>query len=193
MKYSRGSYRPLVPNDVTHKSDGTTDIVLVRKTGPNFICTIDTEVYDLIKGHRWSAYKAIAGKTYYAKTAIRKPDGQQTTIYIQHFVLPDAKEIDHKDGNGLNNRKENLRSATHSQNMMNRKKINNTTSRFIGVHWREDVKKFRAYISINKKRVDLGHFKDEVEAAKRYDEKAKELHGEFAQLNFPNTETQEMV
>jgi hypothetical protein len=184
---SRGPGRRLIPNKVMHNSDGTTEIILERKTGPLFVCTIDTLFYDLIKGHRWSAYRASGSKTYYAKTCVLKPDGKQTTLYIQQFILPDTDEIDHKDGNGLNNRKENLRPATHSQNMANRKKISkNTTSKFLGVHWREDVKKFRAYLSLNKKRFDLGHFHDEVEAAKAHDKAALAHFGEFARLNFPN-------
>jgi hypothetical protein len=163
-------------------------LVLERKSGLDFICIIDTSLYDSIKGFRWSAYKAIRGKTYYAKTAVRKTDGQQTTLYMQNFVFPDAEEIDHKSGDGLDNRRENLRPATHSGNMANRKKIKNTSSRFIGVHWRNDVKKFRAYISLNKKRIDVGHFDDEIEAAKKRDEKAREFFGEFAALNFPDAE-----
>lgn len=186
IKFVRGSYRPLIPNKVTHNPDGTSNIILVRKTGLDFVCIIDTSIYNSIKGYRWSAYRALKGKTYYAKTAVRKPDGSQTTLYMQQFVLPEAEEIDHKDGDGLNNRHGNLRSATHSQNMANRTQMGSRSSKFTGVHWREDIKKFRAYISVNGKRIDLGHFEDEVEAAKKHDDKAKELHGEFARLNFPN-------
>lgn len=186
IEFSRGTYRRLTPNKVVHNQDGTTCVVLERKSGPHLICIIDTSIYDLIKGFRWSVYRAAAGKTYYAKTAVRKPTGQQTTVYMQNFVLPDIDEVDHRNGNGLDNRRENLRPATHSQNMANRKKIEDTSSRFIGVHWREDIQKFRAHISVDRKRIDLGHFDDEIKAAKVRDKKAKEIYGEFAKLNFPN-------
>jgi hypothetical protein len=193
-KFSRGSYRRLIPNKVIHNPDGTTNVFLERKSGPPFVCVIDTPIYSLIKGFRWSAYRAAASKTYYAKTAVRKENGAQTTLYMQQFIFPEAEEIDHKDGDGLNNRRENLRPATHSQNMSNRKKFKNKafkSSKFLGVHWREEVKKFRAYITLNRKRLNIGHFEDEIEAAKKYDEKAKEIFGDFARLNFPDVKAGE--
>lgn len=86
--------------------------------------------------------------------------------------------LDHEDGNTANNRWSNLRRATHSQNMANRKLNRNNTSGFKGVSRRGDS--FRAYVNKNGKRVGLGTFPTAELAHAAYTEKARELHGEFA-------------
>ena len=104
--------------------------------------------------------------------------------------LTDPKiQADHKNLNGLDNRLENLRVATPRQNNINREKLNNCSSKYKGVN----VEKygFRVRIRIMNennisKRLHLGYFQDEIEAAKVYDEAAKKYHGEFAILNFPD-------
>lgn len=92
--------------------------------------------------------------------------------------------VDHKDCNPLNNQKINLRICNRSQNGMNRnKQINNLTSQYKGVSFRIERNKFRAYITLNKKTFNLGHFINEHDAAKAYNEAALKYHGEFARLN----------
>jgi len=93
-------------------------------------------------------------------------------------------EIDHKDGDGTNNRYDNLRPATHGQNMMN--KTTWAGSGYKGVSWSKHTKKYRARIQVNKKTHELGDYKSAVEAAKVYDAAAREHHGEFAKTNFDN-------
>jgi len=123
----------------------------------------------------------------------RKPITKKTLL--MHRLIMDADEnsfVDHIDGNGLNNKKENLRFATKSQNAQNKIRKNNSTSKYKGVHYasteKNNLKKpWKAYIQnphINKK-IHLGFFLTEEEAAKAYDKKALELFGEFARLNFP--------
>jgi hypothetical protein len=90
--------------------------------------------------------------------------------------------IDHKNRNGLDNQKSNLREATRSQNNANKKPTSFSSSRFLGVSKR--YSKWTARITKNGVTYDLGAFKIEDEAAKAYDNKAIELHGEFANLNF---------
>jgi hypothetical protein len=103
-----------------------------------------------------------------------------------HRVLIDCPinlEVDHIDGNKLNNQKSNLRICTHQQNMANQKKYKTNTTGYKGVTiWKQYI---RAQIQINKKRIYLGFFPDLISAAKAYDKKAKELWGSFARLNFP--------
>ena len=102
-----------------------------------------------------------------------------------HRLIMDAQErqeIDHADGNGLNNQKDNLRFCTHSQNHMNRKPTKGS-SKYKGVSWHKAAKKWNARITLNKKTVSIGYFDSEIIAAKAYDEKAIELFGEFAKLN----------
>jgi len=92
--------------------------------------------------------------------------------------------VDHLDGNSLNNRKSNLRVCTVSQNHQNRRWTYGS-SRYKGVWWNKKMKKWVAGITLKRKYIFIGHFADEVAAAKAYDRKAAELFGEFAYLNFP--------
>ena len=113
-------------------------------------------------------------------------------IYYEHRLiwlyyygyLP--KQIDHINRNPSDNRIENLRECTQSQNCMNsRKKRKGFSSKYKGVCWYKPSKKWQAVIQLNKKQIYLGRFDTKIEAAKVYDEKAIELFGEFAKLNFP--------
>jgi hypothetical protein len=96
-----------------------------------------------------------------------------------------AGRFDHKDGNGLNNTRSNLRPCTQGQNNMNQRKRKNATSRFKGVTWSAADEKWKACITANHVQHHLGYFCDEEEAARAYDKAARSLHGEFARLNFP--------
>lgn len=91
--------------------------------------------------------------------------------------------IDHIDRDKLNNTRENLRFATHSQNNQNKQKRKNSTSKFIGVSFRRDKNLWRARICIDKINISLGYFKIEAEAARAYNNKAIQLYGEKAKLN----------
>lgn len=92
-------------------------------------------------------------------------------------------EVDHKDGDGLNCRRTNLRAGTHVQNMGNRLKSVGLSSVFKGVSWSKDRSKWVAQISIAGKRTPLGRFESEVEAAEVYNVAAISVFGEFARLN----------
>lgn len=93
--------------------------------------------------------------------------------------------VDHINGNGLDNRRSNLRLATAFQNLANMA-IRPHTSQYKGVSYykhRTSYKKWVAEIRCNRKRVRLGAFESEIEAARAYNEAAKNLFGEFARLN----------
>lgn len=94
--------------------------------------------------------------------------------------------VDHRDRNKLNNRKSNLRIATKSTNAMNRPKPANNTSGYKGVSWNKERKLWDAHIQLNKVGKFLGRYDSAEEAACVYDFHARQLHGEFALLNFPN-------
>ncbi len=108
--------------------------------------------------------------------------------YIHRFIMnaPPHLEVDHENGDGLDNRKSNLRLATKQQNQMNQRvqKIKKS-SKYKGVSWDKSKSKWVSAIKKNYKRINLGRFLNEEEAAKAYDKKAIELFGEFAYLNFP--------
>jgi hypothetical protein len=91
--------------------------------------------------------------------------------------------IDHIDGNGLNNSRNNLRVATHSQNNANKGKTRRSNHKYKGVYYREDAKAFRVQFMCNKKFIQGGYFKNEDDAAREYNRLASEHLGEFAKLN----------
>lgn len=113
--------------------------------------------------------------------------GKKNRQFLHQFLLgvKPGFEIDHKDGNPLNNQRENLRHATHAQNCGNSKKRTETSSRFKGVHWNKAAGKWCVQISITGRRVSLGYFVIEEDAARAYDTAALKHFGEFARLNFP--------
>jgi hypothetical protein len=100
--------------------------------------------------------------------------------------VPNGIVVDHKDGNALNNKRENLRPATHGQNMANRIKTGASRSRYLGIkysRWR----KWFAVVRANGKQFQSQAFDSEESAAREYDRLARQHHGEFARLNFPNS------
>jgi HNH endonuclease/AP2 domain len=175
--------RLLKANQVTHQSDGTTVLVLERRNGEKIDCYLDTQDYDRVKDFRWSVGK-YKHTSYVQKALITKSDGRRTTLLMHSVLLPDARLVDHKDGNGLNNRRSNLRPATHRQNSGNARKIRRkTTSRYRGVSLHKCGRFVAAIRNGTAKRISLGLFVSEIEAARAYNRAASKIFGEFAKLN----------
>ncbi len=91
--------------------------------------------------------------------------------------------VDHENHNTLDNCRKNLRTATNSQNQMNRRSQKNSVSRHKGVHFYKRYQRWQSQISYNNKRIQLGYFKYEQDAALAYNEAARKYHGEFAYFN----------
>ncbi len=134
--------------------------------------------YEKLMQHKW--FVKIS-----PEYAVRKEKGK--TIYMHNEIMepPSGYIVDHIDHRSLNNSRSNLRLATKSQNCCNQKKKGGRTSKYKGVY-RDKRGHWRAKINFDGKTICLGRYKNEIDAAKAYDKAAKELHGEFAVLNFPN-------
>lgn len=110
------------------------------------------------------------------------------TIFLHHAVLnvPSYIHIDHVDGNGLDCRRQNLRLANNSLNHANIGKMRGEyTSKYKGVHWRKDRRRWSAEIKVEYRKIKLGCYETECEAAVAYDAAALFHFGEFAKTNFP--------
>lgn len=140
---------------------------------------VDDDDFDELNQYKWSFMRG------YATRSIKIGAGKYTRESMHSHIMGvvDGKEIDHINHIGTDNRKENLRFVTDSQNQMNRIQPKGFTSSYKGVDWHKRDKCWRAHIVINKKQIYLGHFKNEKDAALAYNKKAIELYGEFAHLN----------
>ncbi len=158
----------------------------IPMSGPKY-AIVDPEDYERLKGYEWIVKK---GKTsFYARRYVPRGKGKKETIVYLHqeiIQVPKGMMIDHKNHNAMDNRKANLRPATCSQNLCNRKKRSGSKyTKYKGVSWHKYNRKWAARIGIDKKEIYLGNFDNEIDAAKAYDEAARKYHGEFACLNFP--------
>lgn len=149
---------------------------------PNFQSLVDDSDYELVSQFKWFALRD--GKRVYAKRNI-KVDGKWTTISMHRFILgiTGSIKVDHRDNNGLNNQRNNIRQATKSQNAMNRGSPGNRTG-FKGVYVdRRSSRPFFVQVRTKGVRHCCGTFFTAIEAARAYNRKAVEVFGEFANLN----------
>ena len=157
----------------------------IRLTQGKF-AIVDPDDYPRLSKHKWRICRTKGKNVLYAERSIRLPNGKYSRLLMHRQIIhvPEGYVIDHINGNGLDNRKANLRPATVAQNAWNSKK-RNPRSGYKGVCFDKDKGLWRAAIVCNRKRIHLGYFKDKTTAAKAYDKAAKKYHGQFASLNFP--------
>lgn len=122
-------------------------------------------------------------RIYYA--AANERGTKPRVIKMHRLILsaPDGWHVDHINGDGLDNRRENLRLVNPQLNQANSRKHKPGTSRFKGVCWSRKANKWRAYVSVDRRQIHIGLYEEEMAAAQAYDLKAKELWGEHAHLN----------
>lgn len=153
------------------------------KLSDGMYAIVDIEDMALVSaGPKW--YTAMGVRTAYARRNFVGPDGVRTSQYL-HNLLTGFEKTDHINGNGLDNRRCNLREASQSENAYNRRKAAHGRSRFKGVSWNSKDRNWRVTITVAGKRRHVGQYADEAAAAAAYDTAAREAHGSFAALNFP--------
>jgi hypothetical protein len=146
---------------------------------------IDDSDAALLPETKWQAVERKG--LWYAVTRWKRADGKWTMIYLHVLILGKrpGSFIDHRNGNGLDNRRENLRHVTHCQNLANSPSRPDSSSRYKGVTFDKKTGRWQAQIAVENKRRWLGRYDTELEAAMAYDLAAREFQGEYARPNIP--------
>lgn len=146
------------------------------------VAIVDDADYGRVSQFKWTASNS--GCKWYAIRRPRVSPGKYQMVYMHRFIMEvDGRipEIDHKDGDGLNNTRANIRACTSTQNKQNRvKRKRPSTSRYKGVSWCSTHRYWVVQIVVDGKHKFLGTFHDEVKAGERYAAAAKLYFGEFA-------------
>ena len=147
-----------------------------------YLTKVDDEDYIKFASVRWYALVARSGVRAVRDVRI---NGERRHLHLSREILnaPRGRYVDHINGDTLDNRKQNLRFCTASQNQWNRQLGKNNISGFKGVFLDKRDDRWYPAITVNKKRISLGGFLNKKDAIKAYDKAAKHYFGEFAKLN----------
>lgn len=150
------------------------------------IAIVDDEDYERISQWRWHAHFNFINNTLSAIRKEKDENGKHHQVFMHNEIMNVANgfEVDHINHNRLDNQKSNLRICTHHENMFNRRSQDNSRSQYKGVAWHKHNKMWQANITVDRKQINLGYFKNEIDAAKAYDKAAQKYQGNFAFLNF---------
>lgn len=149
---------------------------------------IDEADLELVSGYSWSVHRHPRTGKVYARSG---SGGSNIMMHRLIAQTPEGLDTDHANNDSLDNRRANLRHATRSQNNANREKHSThagkpTSSRYKGVTWDREKRRWRAAIRVNGRAKRLGRFVDEIEAARAYDRAALAQWGDRSRINFPN-------
>ncbi|MFH1614851.1 MAG: AP2 domain-containing protein [Planctomycetota bacterium] len=157
------------------------------------VALVDDSDFDELDRYKWHALWDPCTQSFYAVRNVSIEQGKQTLVSMGREILGlergDNRQCDHKNHNTLDNRRCVLRICSRQQNYQNSRKYQTHAGRkcssiYKGVNWFKRDKKWKTHIAYNGKQIHLGYFVSEIEAAKAYDNKARELFGEYANLNF---------
>lgn len=145
---------------------------------------VDDEDFEALSAFRWHAYPDRG--TFYARRSDYSEGHVAKTVLMHRQVLGAGKgeQVDHVNGDGLDNTRTNLRFCTPLENARNARRRKDNQSGFKGVVWHKQRKQWVAHIRIDGKLKHLGLFPTKEDAARAYDEVAKRIHKEFANLNY---------
>lgn len=146
---------------------------------------VDDNMFDYLNQWKWYAIKC--RYCFYAARSIGKhPHQKQIRMHRVIMNTPKGMGTDHRNHNGLDNKESNLRICTNAENQHNQTLQNNKkkTSKYKGMSWATKRKRWVVAIKLHNISIHIGYYHNEIEAAKSYDVKAKELFGEFACCNF---------
>jgi len=143
-----------------------------------FSATIDAADEALVSSYKWRVKQN--GRTNYA---ISDTGGKR--VWMHRIILGVSELVDHRDNDGLNNQRSNLRVISNTNNIRRKRPNLRGSSRFKGVSWYHRTKKWQSSIKVDGRSIALGHYVDEVVAAQAYDSAAKLHFGENSFLNFP--------
>ncbi len=147
---------------------------------------VDDADFDKFSQWHWFFQANRNGNGYAVRKTTRNAKSVWLKMHREIIEAPSGMQVDHIDGNGLNNQRSNLRLCTATDNARNSRSRRGSSSEFKGVSWSKSGKAWQAYIAADKQTIYLGLFEDEGFAARVHDSAARKLHGEFARLNLPN-------
>jgi hypothetical protein len=149
---------------------------------------VDDADFARVAAFSWLSVEPEGSSTYYAGTLVQTPFGQFTLLMHRLLlgVVSSNLVVDHRDGRGFNNTRDNIRACTQAQNMQNRGKTRANTTGFVGVTYDKKRQMFLAQIEVNCQHIYLGRFASAAEAAAAYDASARKYHdAAFLHVNFP--------
>lgn len=163
----------------------STIIPLSGHYGQGHSAIVDDSDYDMLNNYTWHL-----GNNGYIKTFVGGRKNSKCLLMHRLIMNPPADhEVDHINGDKLDNRRENLRIVTRSQNARNLRRHKQFSSRFKGVSWNPDAQLWESRINVDLRTIHLGQFTSEIQAAQVYNTMAIELFGKFASLNIIHEDT----
>lgn len=168
-------------------------ILRVPRKGVYYQVQLDDEDYERVAKYSWridGTQRLYVSRTFWDGST---PGGRNVHTMLHRFILspiPKGMVVDHINGDGLDNRRCNLRLATPAQNSANQKRMSTNTTGFKGVSFYKRMGRWRATITVQRQKISLGYFDNPIDAARAYDTAAIELSGEFAKTNFGGTNGQ---